>query len=40
MSVLSCSDLKVDGIFLAGFTEYLGDRQGRKELCEEGRPGR
>lgn len=23
MSVLSCSDLKVDGIFLAGFTEYL-----------------
>jgi hypothetical protein len=23
MSVLSCSDMKVDGIFLAGFTEYL-----------------
>lgn len=23
MSVLSCSDLKVDGIFLTGFTEYL-----------------
>lgn len=23
MSVLSCSDLKVDGIFLAHFTEYL-----------------
>jgi hypothetical protein len=23
MSVLSCSDLKVDGIFLAGFSEYL-----------------
>ncbi len=23
MSVLSCSDVKVDGIFLAGFTEYL-----------------
>jgi hypothetical protein len=35
MSVLSCSDLKVDGIFLAGFTEYLATGRAATGFAEE-----
>ena len=34
MSVLSCSDLKVDGIFLAGFTEYLATGRAATGFAE------
>jgi len=34
MSVLSCSDLKVDGIFLAGFTEYLATGRAASGFAE------
>jgi hypothetical protein len=35
MSVLSCSDMKVDGIFLAGFTEYLATGRAATGFAEE-----
>ena len=34
MSVLSCSDLKVDGIFLSGFTEYLATGRAATGFAE------
>jgi hypothetical protein len=35
MSVLSCSDVKVDGIFLAAFTEYLATGRAAQGFAEK-----
>lgn len=35
MSVLSCSDVKVDGIFLAAFTEYLATGRAARGFAEK-----
>jgi hypothetical protein len=35
MSVLSCSDVKVDGIFLAGFTEYLATGRAAQGFAQK-----
>ncbi|MGH6892156.1 MAG: hypothetical protein ACREEP_07850, partial [Dongiaceae bacterium] len=35
MSVLSCSDVKVDGIFLAGFTEYLATGKAAQGFAQK-----
>jgi hypothetical protein len=34
MSVLSCSELEVDGIFLTGFTEYLATGEAARKFAE------
>ena len=34
MAVLSCSELRVEGIFLTGFTEYLATGQAAKKFAE------
>jgi hypothetical protein len=34
MAVLSCSELRVEGIFLTGFTEYLATGQAAKTFAE------
>jgi hypothetical protein len=35
MSVLSCSDVKVDGIFLAAFTEYLATGKAAQGFAQK-----
>ena len=35
MSVLSCSELQVDGIFLTGFTEYLATGEAARRFAEK-----
>jgi hypothetical protein len=35
MSVLSCSDVKVDGIFLAAFTEYLATGKAAQGFADK-----
>jgi hypothetical protein len=35
MSVLSCSDVKVDGLFLAAFTEYLATGKAAKGFAKK-----
>lgn len=38
MSVLSCSELRVEGIFLTGFTEYLATGEAAKKFAESVAP--